>query len=198
MKLVVGLGNPGRSYVLSRHNLGFECVDHMARKWGVALAERRPKAVLGQGTMGECSLVLAKPRTFMNHSGEGVSYLLTRFRTPPEGLIVVYDEMDLPLGRIRVRIGGNAAGHKGIESIIEALGTREFMRVRVGIGRPPAGNDSVEYVLGRFTENERRIVDESVPRTADAVECLIREGPDTAMNRFNMDASLQQRTGDVC
>ena len=194
MNLVVGLGNPGGSYTHSRHNVGFDCVDYMARKWGVRMAERRAKAVLGQGMLGERSLVVAKLRTFMNHSGEGVRYLLARFGASPAGLIIVYDEMDLPLGRIRVRAGGNAAGHRGLESIIVTVGTREFSRVRLGIGRPPKGTDGVEYVLGSFSQDDRRLVNEAIPRVADAVECLIREGADSAMNRFNSDQHPQQRT----
>ena len=185
MRLIVGLGNPGTRYGDTRHNLGFKCVDHIARKWGISLSERRPKAVLGQGDLGGVPVVLAKPRTFMNLSGEGVSYLLTRFAAKPEDLVVVYDEMDLPAGTIRVRPSGSAAGHNGVKSIIDALSTQEFPRVRVGIGAPPEWTDGIAYVLAPFTTEELVVVGEAVATTAEAVACMVQEGIDAAMNRFN-------------
>ena len=191
MKIIIGLGNPGRKFNHSRHNVGFESIDHMARKWGIKLAERRRKAVLGQGQLlrspgaADLSVVLAKPRTFMNHSGEGVQYLLARFATTPDDLAVIYDDMDLPLGRIRIRPGGSAAGHNGIKSIIAALSTQEFPRLRVGIGTAPEGLDGMDYVLGHFSPQERLVVEKSVATVAEAMACLIEEGIQTAMNKFN-------------
>ena len=192
MRLIVGLGNPGRRYADSRHNLGFKCVDHMARTWGISLRERRSKAVLGQGDLGEVPVVLAKPRTFMNLSGEGVSYLLTRFAAKPEDLVVIYDEMDLPPGTIRIRPTGSAAGHNGVQSIIDAIATQQFPRVRMGIGTPPEGIDGIKYVLEPFSAEEGVVVREAVAIASEAVACMIQEGIDVAMNRFNRGpASLQ-------
>ena len=185
MKLIVGLGNPGRIFSHSRHNVGFMCVDHMARKWGIKLADRRSRAVLGQGEVGGQRVVLAKPRTFMNHSGEGVVYLLTRFAGIPGDLVVIYDDMDLPLGTIRIRPGGSAAGHNGIKSIISRLATQEFPRVRVGIGGLPEGTQGMDYVLGSFSPAERPVATEAVAIVEQAVACLLLEGIQNAMNRFN-------------
>ena len=185
MRLVVGLGNPGSQYASTRHNLGFMCVDELSRRWEVALSERRRQAVLGQGTFQDIQLVLAKPRTFMNNSGEGVSYLLTRFGGSIGELLVIYDDMDLPLGAIRVRPSGGSAGQKGAASIITTLGTTDFARLRVGIGEPELCVDPIPFLLSPFTEEEKPVVREAVTRAADAVECLLQEGIDASMNRYN-------------
>ena len=185
MRLVIGLGNPGAEYHLTRHNVGFRCIDHIARQWDVGLLERRTKAVLGEGRAWGIPLVLAKPRTYMNNSGEGVAYLLARFHAAPEDLLVVYDEMDLPLGKVRIRRGGSDAGHKGIRSIIAALGTRDFARVRVGISRPPEGIDRIDYLLSPFTAPEVTVIEEAVSTVSEAVAGVLREGIEIAMNRFN-------------
>ncbi len=185
MRLIVGLGNLGAEYHLTRHNVGFRCIDHIARQWDIGLLERRTKTVLGEGRAWNIPLVLAKPRTYMNNSGEGVAYLLARFRATPEDLLVVYDEMDLPLGKVRIRSGGSDAGHKGIRSIIAALATRDFARVRVGISRPPEGVDRIDYLLSPFSDDEVPVIGEAVTRVEEAVACVLREGVETAMNRFN-------------
>jgi PTH1 family peptidyl-tRNA hydrolase len=185
MRLIVGLGNPGLSYRQSRHNAGFRCVELMARMWGIPLSDRRAKAILGQGRRGGQDVVLAKPRTFMNHSGEGVAYLLTRFGARPSDLAVIYDDMSLPLGKLRIRPTGSDGGHNGIGSIIATLGTQAFPRIRVGIGLPPLGQDSVAFVLGRFTEAESTLISQSATLVAEAVACLLEENIDEAMNRFN-------------
>ena len=185
MKLIVGLGNPGRNFAHSRHNVGFTCVDHIARQWRIKLQERRKRAVLGQGLVEDLPVVLAKPRTFMNHSGQGVAYLLTRFAGTPQDLVVIYDDMDLPPGTIRIRPGGSAAGHNGIKSIIAELATQEFPRVRVGIGSPPEGTDGMDYVLEPFSQEERPVNERAVKTVCQAVVCLLQEGIQTAMNRFN-------------
>ena len=185
MRLIVGLGNPGRQYTNSRHNMGFRCVDHIAQRWGIKFDDRRSKAVLGHGRLISGSVVLAKLRTFMNRSGDGARYLLDRFSGSPEDLVVIYDDMDLPLGRIRVRARGSAGGHNGIDSIVGALGTQEFPRVRVGIGRPLENEGSIDYVLGNFRPEERPVIAEAVVRVEEVVACLLLEGLDVAMNRFN-------------
>ena len=185
MKLVVGLGNPGREYAATRHNVGFCCVDILARRASIPFNERRKLVVLGTGRIAGHEVALAKPRTFMNNSGDGVKHLLARLRITPADLVVIHDDMDLPVGKVRLRPGGSAAGHKGILSIIAALGAQEFSRVRIGIDRPAPGADPVDYVLGQFAPAERALVEEAVRRAADAVEALLLEGLDAAMNRFN-------------
>jgi PTH1 family peptidyl-tRNA hydrolase len=185
MRLIVGLGNPGDRYQHTRHNVGFRCIDLMAREWGISLSERRAKAVLGRGNHLGQDVVLAKPRTFMNNSGEGVAYLLTRFGAKPDDLVVVYDEMDLPLGRMRLRPNGSPAGHNGIRSIIGELGTPNFARIRVGIGHPDLRGAQVSHVLNRFSEEEAPEIARVVKQVAEAVDCLLEESITVAMNRFN-------------
>ena len=189
MWLIVGLGNPGEKYRDTRHNLGFRCVDAVAGRWGIKVNERRPKAVLGRGGRAGQEVTLAKPRTFMNNSGEGVEYLLTRFGARPDNLLIVYDEMELPLGTLRLRPAGSDGGHNGIRSIIAAIHTQNFPRLRIGIGHPPPGGDPVEHVLGRFADDETQAVADSITRAADAIDCLLEEGIDAAMNRFNRKPS---------
>jgi PTH1 family peptidyl-tRNA hydrolase len=185
MRLIVGLGNPGDRYQHTRHNVGFRCIDLMAREWGISLSDRRAKAVLGRGNHLGQDVVLAKPRTFMNNSGEGVAYLLTRFGAKPDDLVVVYDEMDLPLGRMRLRPNGSPAGHNGIRSIIGELGTPNFARIRVGIGHPDLRGAQVSHVLNRFSEEEAPEIARVVKQVAEAVDCLLEESITVAMNRFN-------------
>lgn len=185
MRVIVGLGNPGPRYRCSRHNVGFWCVDLMARRWEVKLSERRPKVVLGRGSHQGQDIVLAKPRTYMNNSGEAVTYLCTRFGVQPADLVVIHDEMDLPLGKIRIRPSGSAAGHNGIRSIIAALGTPDFPRIRVGIGHPPPDREQVSHVLTRFSEDESSIIADAVNRVVEAVDCLLAEDITVAMNRYN-------------
>jgi len=153
--------------------------------WGISLSDRRAKAVLGQGQRGGQDVVLAKPRTFMNHSGEGVAYLLNRFAARPSDLVVIYDDMSLPLGKLRIRPIGSDGGHNGIRSIIATLGTQAFPRIRVGIGQPPLAQDQVAYVLGRFNEAESTLISQAATLVADVVACLLEENIDAAMNRFN-------------
>ncbi len=185
MKVIVGLGNPGDRYRNTRHNVGFHCIDLLARRWDIKVTERRAKAVLGRGRFGGREVALAKPRTFMNHSGEAISYLVARFGVKPVDILVIYDEMDLPLGKIRIRPGGGPAGHNGIRSIIGDLRTQEFPRVRVGIGHPDLKGEQISHVLNGFTEEEAPEIAGAVNRVAKAVECLLTENITVAMNRFN-------------
>lgn len=185
MRLIVGLGNPGRQYRFTRHNIGFQCVDLLSSKWAIPANERRKHAVLGIGHYAGQEVVLAKPRTFMNNSGDGVSYLLARFQAQIDDLVVIYDDMELPLGRLRIRPSGSDGGHKGVKSIISALRTESFPRIRLGIGLPPEGLDPVDYVLGRFSEAEATVIAKAVETVVAAVECLLEENIDLAMNRFN-------------
>lgn len=185
MKLIVGLGNPGKGYSHSRHNVGFRCVDRIAREWGIRLTQRRKTVVLGEGQVGEQPVVLAKPRTYMNCSGQGVRYLLTRFNAVPGDLLIIHDDMDLPPGKIRIRPGGSGAGHRGLESIIDILSTREFPRARVGIGKPPADVEGADYVLHAVPSHERKALEVAVAVMPEAVLCFLQDGIEAAMNKFN-------------
>ena len=186
--IIVGLGNPGPRYRDTRHNVGFACIDLLAQRWGIPLSDRRRAAVLGVGYRSGAPVALARPRTFMNLSGEAVAYLMARFGARPADLVIVYDEMALPLGRLRLRAQGSDAGHNGIKDIIRTVRTQQFPRLRIGIGAPaPNAADSVSHVLGRFTDAEQPAVADALRRAADAVECLLAEGIATAMNRYNTD-----------
>jgi PTH1 family peptidyl-tRNA hydrolase len=157
----------------------------MAREWSIRLTERRAKAVLGRGHRAGQEVVLAKPRTFMNNSGEGVAYLLTRFAANPSELVVIYDDMELPLGRLRIRPNGSDGGHNGVRSIIDTLQTQAFPRIRVGIGPPAPQEDPVSHVLGLFDEDEAPAISEAIKTVLAAADCLLEQDIDSAMNRFN-------------
>ena len=189
--IIVGLGNPGPRYADTRHNIGWQVLDLVAHQIGVPVNERRPKAVLGAGYFADRRVVLAKPRTFMNNSGEAVEYLLARFGGGSANLLVIYDEMALLPGRIRLRAAGSDAGHNGIRSIIQAVGGTGFPRLRIGIGAPPPGVVARDYVLGKFTDDEADAIAGAVERAAAAVRCVLEENIDAAMNRFNQDPSKQ-------
>jgi PTH1 family peptidyl-tRNA hydrolase len=185
MNLIVGLGNPGRAYAYSRHNVGFRCINHLGKAHGISLKQRQCQAQVGTGLIENSEVVLAKPLTFMNLSGQSVKSLMRRFRVALSDIIVIHDDLDLPLGKIRLYTGGGSGGHKGIESIISHLESRDFLRVRVGIGRPPEGEDPIDYVLGDFLPEEKLHIENTIPMVCDAIACLIKEGTTTAMNRYN-------------
>ncbi len=184
MKLVVGLGNPGSKYAGTRHNVGFMVVDRLARRNGIEITKKQCNALSGLGTIAGHRVCLAKPQTFMNLSGEAVSCLARFYKVAPRDLLVIYDERDLPVGRIRLREKGSAGGHRGLQSIIGMLGTSDIPRLRIGIGRPEA-IDAVEHVLGSFSAEERPLMEEALNRAAEAVEAVLAEGMDAAMNRYN-------------
>ena len=186
MLIVVGLGNPGAKYTSTRHNVGFRFIDLLAKKTEIRLNDRRAKAVLGQGRIAGQEVVLAKPRTFMNNSGEGIEYLLARCGGRPSELLVVYDEMALPTGRIRLRASGSHAGHNGIRSIISSVQTDAFPRLRIGVGPPNQGGPSVPHVLGKFSKEEEPLIAQAVQDAVAAVQCMLEENIDVAMNRFNV------------
>jgi len=185
MKIIVGLGNPGDRHRDSRHNLGFRCVDLMSKQWDIPFSERRAKAVLARGRRHGQDVVLVKPRTFMNNSGEALTYLVDRFGVRPSGILVIYDDLELALGRLRIRIHGSGGTHNGMRSIVSALQTQEIPRLRVGIGSPPPGQETIPFVLGRFSADESELAARSVSLAADAADCLLEENIDEAMNRFN-------------
>ena len=183
--LIVGLGNPGREYRLNRHNIGFRAVDRFAQVMGITLGNVRNKALIGHGQMGEVRVILVKPQTFMNLSGQSVAPLLRFYKIPQEKMLVIYDDLDLSLGTLRLRENGGSAGHKGMTSIIEQLGSNDFPRLRLGIGRP-AGRMLVEdYVLQNFTENEEELLGSLLDRSAEAVDAFIKNDVNAAMTQFN-------------
>ena len=186
MKLIVGLGNPGIAYQFTPHNLGFLAIDRMANERGVEVRNRQGHALTARTTMGAEQVLLAKPETFMNLSGMAVRELAARHEIRPESdLIVIYDELDLPLGTIRIRQRGSSAGHNGMKSIIGALGKQEFLRIRLGIAPERKITDEVKFVLTPFRKSQLRKVDEVLDHAAEAVSVILQEGPAAAMNRFN-------------
>ncbi len=192
MKLIVGLGNPGIEYQFTPHNLGFMVVDCIANELGVEVRNRQCRALTARALIGPEPVVLAKPETFMNLSGIAVRELVAEHRVDVKSeLIVIYDELDLPLGTIRIRQRGGTAGHNGMESILGALGTDEFLRIRLGITPDRKVSDTVKYVLTPFRKTQEKIVDEIVANATEAVEMIVKEGPGPAMNRFNRKPELE-------
>lgn len=190
MKLIVGLGNPGRGYAGNRHNIGFISLNYFARKYGIEFNHKQALARVGKGEIAGQRVMLARPQTFMNASGESVSRLVKSLKIGPEDLLVIHDDLDLPLGRIRIRAGGSAGGHKGIQSIIDKFGTRDFVRLKVGVGRPQNGepadeDDVIDYVLSDFSDDEKITIAATVPLVSDAILAILTEGPVAAMNKFN-------------
>jgi PTH1 family peptidyl-tRNA hydrolase len=183
-KLIVGLGNPGRKYIHNRHNVGFQCLARLAQVHGLSFAQRRAKASLAVGKIADIRVVIARPLTYMNLSGQAVRQLVSFYKLSLEDILVIYDDLDLPLGTIRLRPEGGSGGHKGMRSIIEALGSQTFPRLRVGIGRPP-DNDAVSYVLSDFTADEQIELESVYERVVAAVELFLGEGVEAAMNVYN-------------
>jgi len=185
MKIVVGLGNPGRKYERTRHNAGFMAVDELARAAGIDLSQEKCHALLGKGSLGTEKVVLAEPQTYMNDSGRSVAALLKDSYASAAELIVLHDELDLAAGVVRVKTGGGHGGHNGLRSIIEYLGTADFVRVRIGIGRPLPGADTADYVLSPFFAEEREAAAAAVVAAAEAARVIVSQGVTKAMNQFN-------------
>jgi peptidyl-tRNA hydrolase, PTH1 family len=185
VKIVVGLGNPGNKYDGTRHNIGFLVVDSLARQCNIALNQHQCDALIGLGKSHEETLLLAKPETFMNRSGVAVAALLQQYGVTAADLVVIYDDLDLPLGRIRIRTKGSTGGHRGVSSIIEHLGGVPFNRIRIGIGRPPEGTVAIDYVLAPFGAAEMADLSKAIERSAAALDCLIHEGAAVAMGVYN-------------
>lgn len=183
--LIVGLGNPGREYRLTRHNIGFMCLDRLADRLGVAFTRVETRALVAKSTYQSNRLVLAKPQTFMNLSGQAVGALVRFYKVPLENLLVTYDDVDLSLGTLRLRPGGGSAGQKGMQSIIERLGSQDFPRLRLGIGRPPGRMDAANYVLQEFHPGEKELLSTTLDRAVDAILTFVSEDLVTAMNRYN-------------
>ena len=185
MRLVVGLGNPGERYRRTRHNVGFMVVDALAARWGAGRGRAEHEAWVAEARHRDEALLLVKPHTFMNRSGVAVEQILIAAGEPSSSVVVVVDDAALPLGQIRVRPRGSHGGHNGLRSLLEVLGTDEFARVRVGIRKGEAPADLADYVLYEFPQEDVLVVQEMVGAAADAVECLVEEGTEAAMNRFN-------------
>ena len=184
-RLIVGLGNPGLQYEQNRHNVGFHCLNALAQAHSLTFTGLKAKARIARGVILGHPIILAKPITFVNDSGWTVRELRTRLGHELQDILVVHDDLDLPLGRIRLRPGGSAGGHKGVQSIIDALGTKEFTRLRIGIGRPPAGVEVVDYVLSDFEEDELITMAKAYDEAVAATEIFLRLGIEKAMNQHN-------------
>ena len=193
MKLIVGLGNPGRGYANNRHNLGFMCLNYFARMHDTRFAKKQGKARIGVGKIDNVEVILARPQTYMNESGQAVSALVNRFNISLDDLVVIHDDLDLPLGKIRIRRGGGWTTHKGVSSVNAELGSPDFLRIRVGIGRPGQEETSIkgkeaeviDHVLGDFTAKERQTIIQVIPTVSEAVLYLLNEGLTAAMNKYN-------------
>ena len=192
IRLIVGIGNPGREHAHTRHNVGFWCVNRLARRHGISLKTHTSLVTMGEGLVEGNKVILAKPRTYVNRSGEAVAALVRRYKVSPGELLVICDSLDMPVGAMRVRAQGSHGGHKGLQSIIQRLGVNEFPRIRIGIGRPVVGGEPswdpeviAGYVLSDPPPEERRALDDAVAQAIDAVTCMMTEGLEAAMNRFN-------------
>lgn len=190
MYIIVGLGNPGKEYQNTRHNIGFDVIDRLADEEHISVLEKKHKAVIGKGVVAGVKCILAKPMTYMNLSGESVRELVDYYKVDEETeLIVVSDDISLDVGMIRVRKKGSAGGHNGLKSIIGNLGHDIFMRVKMGVGEKPKGWDLADYVLGHFSEPERKLMDDACERAVEAIRMMVGGDPDGAMNRFNTKSS---------
>jgi len=191
MKLIVGFGNPGKTYAHNRHNAGFRCLNYFARLHSIRLDHRQCRARVGVAEVKGEKLLLARPKTFVNLSGKPVACLVRKHGIPLSDLLIIYDDLDLPLGKIRLRQSGGSGGHKGMNSVISTLGSEDFPRIRVGIGRPQAEAQSisedaiVNYVLSDFSPQEEAIIKPVIARVAEAIDCFLTEGIEAAMGKFN-------------
>jgi PTH1 family peptidyl-tRNA hydrolase len=185
MKIVIGLGNPGRKYERTRHNAGFLAVEALARGLRFDLSQEKYHSLVGRGVAGGVEVLLAKPQTFMNESGRSAGAILRYTSSTVADLVVIHDELDLPLGAVRVKTGGGHGGHNGLRSLIDHLGSADFIRVRIGVGRPPAGREAADYVLSPFLPEERTAAEDAVARAAEAARTILLEGLTKAMNAFN-------------
>ncbi len=185
MKWIVGLGNPGSEYAKTRHNVGFMALDRLADRHGISISQSKSKSLIGEGHIGGVKVVLIKPMTYMNLSGEAVRSYMDYYKVALEDLIVVYDDMDTETGKIRLRYKGSAGGHNGIKSIIQHTGTQEFDRIRMGISRPYPGHAIVDYVLSPFPKKEKELLDDMIEATCDAIEFSLKHTFEQTMAKFN-------------
>ncbi|MDO4267209.1 MAG: aminoacyl-tRNA hydrolase [Eubacteriales bacterium] len=191
MYVIAGLGNPTREYDKTRHNVGFSVIDVLADKYGIDVSERKHRALCGRGVIGGQKVILLKPQTFMNLSGESIRAAMDYYKTAPEELIVIYDDISLEPGQLRIRLKGSAGGHNGIKNIIAHLGSQEFPRIKVGVGAKPPRMDLADYVLSRFGAGEQKLMDEAFREAADAAVMMMTEGAERAMNHYNAKKTAQ-------
>jgi len=182
--MIVGLGNPEKQHAGNRHNVGFQAIDVLAARYGIRCSNKRYRALYGEGKIGAHRVLLVKPLTYMNDSGVAVGPMSGAFKVPAERILVVHDDLDLPLGKVRLRPGGSSGGHRGIASVIEHLGTPEFARLRIGIGRPVQG-DPVDYVLDNFDREQAPVIEQTLAAIPEVVETVLDRGVREAMNRYN-------------
>jgi PTH1 family peptidyl-tRNA hydrolase len=185
MYLIVGLGNPGPGYQETRHNLGFKVIEELARRLGITSLKSKCHSFIGEAKIKDKKIILAQPQTFMNNSGPAVRGLLDWFKLKPQSLVLIYDDVDLEVGQLRIREKGAAGGHHGVESVIASVGTTHFARVRIGIGRENLTDDVTDYVLQPIPSSHREALEEAVISAADAVESIVSDGLSGAMNKFN-------------
>lgn len=186
MYLIAGLGNPTSQYENTRHNVGFDAIDYIAAENNISVDTKKHKALIGKGIIAGEKVILAKPQTFMNLSGESIREIVSYYNIDPKShLLVLFDDISLDVGRLRIRRKGSAGGHNGIKNIIAQLGTQDFARVKIGVGEKPVYMDLVDYVLGHFSKEERVIIDDSVKNVSKAVELILQEDFNKAMNLFN-------------
>ena len=185
MFLIVGLGNPGTEYAATRHNIGFDMVTYLSDKYGIALRSKEGKAIVGKGVIEGQKVMLVQPQTYMNLSGESVRALMDYYKLTTDEIVIIYDDISMPVGQVRIRPKGSAGGHNGIKSIIAHLGTQEFPRVRIGVGEKPARMDLADYVLGHFPKEEAETMTTAFKDGAAAVVDMMTEGVEAAMNHFN-------------
>lgn len=185
MYLIAGLGNPTREYEKTRHNVGFEAIDILADKAGTTVTEKKHKALYGKGYIGGQKVILAKPQTYMNLSGESIREIADFYKIEPENIIILCDDINLSEGQLRIRLKGSAGGHNGLKNIISHLGTQEFARIRIGVGEKPRGMDLADYVLGRFPKEQQAVMEEAYRDAAEAACMMIEDGADAAMNHYN-------------
>ncbi len=192
MFVIAGLGNPGKDYKNTRHNIGFDVIDVIAEKHNISVIEKKHKAIIGKGVIDGYKVILAKPQTYMNLSGESVREIVDYYKADPTAeLVVISDDISLDVGNIRIRKKGSAGGHNGLKSIIQHLGTDQFMRVKMGVGEKPKGYDLADYVLGHFTGDERKVMDEAAKSAEEAIRLMIQGDADAAMNKFNTKSSAK-------
>lgn len=184
-KLVVGLGNPGTQYENTRHNIGFDCLQKLHQSIGSLPVQSKFESKMVKGSLESQEVVLAWPLTYMNCSGRAVGQIARYYKIPSESILVVCDDLSLPLGKLRMRKSGSSGGQKGLEDVLKALGTQDVPRLRIGIDPTPENRQTVDYVLSKFSKKEREVVDESLGRALEAIQCWLKDGIDMAMNRFN-------------
>lgn len=191
MYIIAGLGNPTREYDKTRHNVGFSVIDILADRIGIDVTEKKHKALCGKGMLEGQKVILAKPQTFMNLSGESVRAIMDFYKVSPEEVIIIYDDISLEPGQLRIRAKGSAGGHNGIKNMIVHLGTQEFSRIKVGIGEKPKDMNLADYVLSRFSKGEQELMEDAFNQAANAAAMMVSQGIDPAMNHFNMRKSKE-------